>query len=87
MRVGASFDQIFPIRDAAAAQFMRLKAECLFRAGVISGTERCEVYLRSAALLELSAEVSPTDASVLPDWMPTDVLREPLDSDRMASVG
>ena len=86
MRVGASFDQIFPMRDAASAQLMRLKADCLFRAGTINATERCEVYLRSVALLELSAQALPAEASLVPAWMQTETAREPKLPERIASA-
>lgn len=56
MRSGCSFDQIFPIRDVASANLMRLKADCLLDAGVIDFREHREVYARSAALLEDAGE-------------------------------
>ena len=51
MRSGLSLDSIFPIRDDASAQLMRLKADCLLQAGVINAEERLTVYARARAVL------------------------------------
>jgi hypothetical protein len=42
------FDRIFPIRDEASAWFMSFKAECLCRAGIVSESERRNVWARAA---------------------------------------
>lgn len=51
MRSGLSLDQIFPIRNDASARLMRLKADCLFQAGIIDAEERLVVYARTGAAL------------------------------------
>jgi len=54
MRGDLSFDQIFPIRDAASANLARVKADRLWDAGVIDSEERQRVYGRSETVLESS---------------------------------
>ncbi len=61
MRSGLSFDQIFPIRNDASARLMRLKADCLFSAGIIDAEDRLAVYARTSAKLGLS-ELRPMAA-------------------------
>jgi hypothetical protein len=51
MRSGLSFDTIFPVRSDASARLMRLKADCLFEAGVIDAEERSAVYARTRSVL------------------------------------
>jgi len=51
MRSGLSFDTIFPIRSDASALLMRLKADCLFDAGIIDAEERLAVYARTGVVL------------------------------------
>ena len=68
MRSGLSLDTIFPIRSDASARLMRLKADCLFDAGIISAEERQAVYARTAAELGFrdigaSAPLAPTAES------------------------
>ncbi len=58
MRSGLSFDHIFPIRNDASARLMRLKADCLFDAGVIDAADRLTVYARTSAALGSSELVS-----------------------------
>jgi hypothetical protein len=45
-------DLIFPIRDAASAELMTLKAACLWNAGVIDARQKKMVELRARKLLE-----------------------------------
>jgi len=47
----ADFDLslIFPIKDEPSACLMRFKADCLFRAGVISEREQQDVHAKAAA--------------------------------------
>ncbi len=54
MRSGLSFDQIFPIRNDASARLMRVKADCLFNAGVIDAEDRLAVYARTSSALGFS---------------------------------
>jgi len=49
MRSGLSFETIFPIRSDASARLMRLKADCLYDAGIITAEERLAVYARTGA--------------------------------------
>ncbi len=51
MRSELFFDHIFPIRNAASARLMRLKADCLLEAGVIDAEDWLSVYARTAAVL------------------------------------
>jgi hypothetical protein len=43
---------IFPIKDAASAALMLIKAYCLHKAGVISEGERQWVYSRARTFLD-----------------------------------
>ena len=43
---------IFPIKDAASAALMLMKADCLHNAGVISEGERQWVYSRARTFLD-----------------------------------
>jgi hypothetical protein len=54
MRAGLSFNQIFPIRNNASALLMRLKADCLFHAGIIDAEDRLAVYARTSSALGFS---------------------------------
>ena len=48
-------DIIFPIRDAASASFMALKADCLLQAGIIDDRERQQVQSRANSAVTQSA--------------------------------
>ena len=75
MREGLFFDHIFPMNDPASAKLMRLKADCLLRAGVIDAADRDLVYSRSAAvpgfgevrLVEADAAVSELLSALPPE--------------------
>jgi hypothetical protein len=43
---------IFPIKDAASAALMLIKADCLNKAGVVSEGERQWVYSRARTFLD-----------------------------------
>ncbi len=43
--------QIFPISDVPSARLMKLKAACLFRAGVLTGLQRAFVARRANEVL------------------------------------
>jgi hypothetical protein len=43
--------QIFPIKDLPSARLMKLKALCLFRAGVVSKTEKARIEEKADAYL------------------------------------
>jgi len=43
--------QIFPISDVPSARLMKLKAACLFRAGVLTESQRTEVTRKADAVL------------------------------------
>jgi hypothetical protein len=44
-------NQLFPIKDLPSARLMKLKAMCLFRAGVLSEAERAAVARRALAFI------------------------------------
>jgi hypothetical protein len=44
-------DRIFPIPDAPSARLMKLKAHCLYRAGILSGTQRQAIARRADQVL------------------------------------
>jgi hypothetical protein len=67
MRSGLSFDHIFPIRNDASARLMRLKADCLFDAGVISAEDRRTVYACSRAVLGFAHQDAPARADLRSD--------------------
>jgi len=52
-------DLIFPIRDEPSAWLMSLKAECLYKAGVLSESEKQTVQERAGRLSKdaVAAEV------------------------------
>ncbi len=43
--------QIFPITDEPSARLMKLKAACLFRAGIVTESQRMAVTRRADTLL------------------------------------
>jgi hypothetical protein len=45
-------EQIFPVKDAASAALMLVKADCLHKAGVITEEDRQWVYSRARAFLD-----------------------------------
>ena len=49
-----TMELIFPIRDEPSARLMRVKAQCLYRAGVISEREEQAVLGRAAKALAAS---------------------------------
>lgn len=82
MRAGLLFDHIFPIDGPASAKLMRMKADCLLRAGVIDVVERDLVYRRSAALPGFAEVLEPEAA---PSEFLTVIAREPLAPEATAS--
>ena len=46
---------IFPIKDAASAALMLIKADCLHKAGIINDFEKRYVDLRACAFLDDTA--------------------------------
>jgi hypothetical protein len=59
MRRDLNMELIFPIRDEPSAWLMSLKAECLYKAGVLSESEKQAVHERAKRLPtgQLAAEV------------------------------
>ena len=55
MRGSLDLDLVFPARDAASAELKRLKAECLYAAGIIDAPERRRGHARCAAVSVESA--------------------------------
>jgi hypothetical protein len=45
-------NQIFPIKDVPSARLAKLKAFCLFRAGVVSEQEMAMIQARADACIE-----------------------------------
>ena len=50
MRRDLNMDLIFPIRDEPSAWLMSLKADCLYKAGVLSESEKQAVHERANRL-------------------------------------
>ena len=48
-------NRLFPIKDLPSARLMKLKAHCLFRAGVLSAEERAQVRGKGQGLLAAPA--------------------------------
>jgi len=46
-----NMSEIFPISDAPSARLMKLKAACLFRAGVLTGPQRHAVTRKADEIL------------------------------------
>ena len=44
-------NQLFPIKDLPSARLMKLKAMCLYRAGVLSEMERAAVARKAKAFI------------------------------------
>lgn len=44
-------NRIFPIKDLPSAKLMKLKAFCLFRAGVLSEHEKAEIQEKAEAYM------------------------------------
>jgi hypothetical protein len=55
MRDRLDIDLIFPVRDTASAELMRLKADCLYAARIIDAPERRLVHERIAVAYGESA--------------------------------
>ena len=45
-------NQIFPIKDVPSARLMKLKALCLFRAGVVSEQDMAMIQAKADAFIE-----------------------------------
>jgi hypothetical protein len=45
------FDRLFPMNDVSSARLMKLKAFCLFRAGVLSEKEMNEIREKADGLM------------------------------------
>ena len=52
MRHARDIEVIFPIKDAASAALMVIKADCLHKAGIISGQEKQWVDSRAGTFLD-----------------------------------
>jgi hypothetical protein len=66
MQRGWDSELIFPIRDAASAALMLIKADCLHTAGVISESDKECVYSRARTFLDdaILKEVAFSEASM-----------------------
>jgi hypothetical protein len=53
--------QIFPISDAPSAQLMKLKASCLFRAGILTARERAAVARKAREALSAPSATPPRE--------------------------
>ncbi len=52
MQAGRDIEIIFPIKDAASAALMLLKADCLHKAGIINDFEKQYVNFKAGIFLE-----------------------------------
>ncbi|HET7679308.1 MAG TPA: hypothetical protein VFK79_04135 [Xanthobacteraceae bacterium] len=48
------FNRLFPMKDLPSARLMKLKAFCLFRAGVLSEKDTNEIRKKADALMQNS---------------------------------
>jgi hypothetical protein len=64
MQRGQDSELIFPIKDAASAALMLIKADCLHTAGIINEAEKQYVYSRARTFLD---GATLTDAAFLND--------------------
>ncbi len=55
MRCAREIDVIFPIKDAASAAVMLIKADCLHKAGIINDFEKQYVDVRARMFLNDAA--------------------------------
>jgi len=62
MQRGRDSDLIFPIKDAASAALMLIKADCLHTAGMINEAEKQSVHSRARTFLD---EATLKDAAFL----------------------
>lgn len=46
-----NINQIFPISDAPSARLMKLKAICLFRAGILTAPQRADIARKANKVL------------------------------------
>jgi hypothetical protein len=46
------FNRLFPMKDVSSARLMKLKAFCLFRAGVLSEKEMNEIRAKADAVMQ-----------------------------------
>jgi hypothetical protein len=52
MQRGWHIEALFPVKDAASAALMAVKADCLYRARVINEQEKQWVYTRARIFLD-----------------------------------
>ena len=45
-------NRLFPIDDVPSARLMKLKATCLFRAGVLTAEEKAEIRAKADAFID-----------------------------------
>ncbi len=55
MKGARDIELIFPIKDAASAALMLIKADCLHKAGIINELEKQYVDVRARAFLDHAA--------------------------------
>jgi hypothetical protein len=53
MHPNLSLKRIFPIADAPSARLMKLKARCLYRAGILSDTQRQAIVRQADEVLHV----------------------------------
>lgn len=53
MRTGLDLNSLFPIKDAASARLMLIKARCLLEARLIDQADAAAVFSRANAMLFL----------------------------------
>jgi hypothetical protein len=52
LQCGRDSELVFPIKDAASAALMLIKADCLHTAGIINGAEKQYVHSRAHTFLD-----------------------------------
>ena len=70
LQCGRDSELIFPIKDAASAALMLVKADCLHTAGIINEAEKQYVHSRAHTFLD---DATPWPITPLSDWQ-TEVL-------------
>jgi hypothetical protein len=62
MQCARDIEVIFPIKDAASAALMLIKADCLHEAGIINEAEKQCIHSRACTFLD---DATPKDPAVL----------------------
>jgi hypothetical protein len=66
MRLTPDMEAIFPVKDAASAALMAIKADCLHKAGIITEWEERWVYSKVRSFLDDDSLTPPDRKSATP---------------------